>query len=124
LRAHGLEIVDLEDDDQLQDAVLSVHHACMLTVGNHNVNKLIENHNGITHAKVVGIGMQMQMPLQIPIQIPGTPPAQPSPIIPQRPAQPAPPPPQPGGAPAVPLQGFFKRLVAAFKAFREHQSKA
>jgi hypothetical protein len=124
LRAHGLEIVDLEDDAQLQDAVLSVHHACMLTVGNHNVNKLIENHNGITHAKVVGIGMQMPMPLQIPIQIPGTPPAQPSPIIPQQPAQPAPPRPQPDGAPAAPLQGLFKRLVAAFKAFREHQSKA
>jgi Serine dehydrogenase proteinase len=101
LRAQGLEIVDLEDDDRLQDAVLSVHHACMITVGNHNVNKLIENHNGITHAKVVGMGMQMQMPLQIPIQIPGTPPVQPTPIIPHGPSQPAPSP-QPGGPPAVP----------------------
>jgi hypothetical protein len=31
LRAHGLKITDLEDDDRLQDAVLSVHHACMLS---------------------------------------------------------------------------------------------
>ena len=63
LRAHGLEIIDLESDDALQDAVLSVHHACMITVGNHNANKLIENHNGITHAKIVGAAMQMQMPI-------------------------------------------------------------
>ncbi len=62
LRAHGLEIIDLESDDALQDAVLSVHHACIITVGNHNANKLIENHNGITHAKIVGAAMQMQMP--------------------------------------------------------------
>ena len=40
LKAKGLEIANLEDDPALQDAVFSVHHACMLTVGNFNVAKL------------------------------------------------------------------------------------
>lgn len=50
----GLKILDLESDPDLQDAVLSVHHACMLTVGNTAVAKLIENHAGTAHVKVVG----------------------------------------------------------------------
>jgi hypothetical protein len=94
LRAQGLEILDLEDDSELQDAVLSIHHACMITVGNHGVNKLIENHNGITHAKVVG--MQLQMP--IPIQLPAMPQPAPQPT----PIQPAPPMPSPPPTPAAP----------------------
>ena len=65
LKAKGLAIVDLEGDPALQDAVLSVHHACMLTVGNFNVAKLIENHNGIAHAKVIGTAFQV--PLQAPV---------------------------------------------------------
>jgi hypothetical protein len=44
LAAKGLKIAELESDPALQDAVLTVHHACMLTVGNHPTNKLIENH--------------------------------------------------------------------------------
>jgi hypothetical protein len=79
LRNNGLTIIDLEDDDELQDAVLSVHHACMLTVGNHNTNKLIENQNGITHAKVL---QTIQVPVQLPIQGPIAPPAQ-APVQPQ-----------------------------------------
>jgi hypothetical protein len=45
--AKGVKIAELENDWSLQDAVLSVHHACMLTVGNHPTNKLIENHKGV-----------------------------------------------------------------------------
>jgi hypothetical protein len=86
LRQKGLVIVDLEDDPSLQDAALSVHHACMLTVGNYNVGKLIENHSGTTHAKVIGTGL---IPIQVPQIIPGAP---------QRPS--APPPSAP--APQVP----------------------
>jgi Serine dehydrogenase proteinase len=110
LRAHGLEIVDLEDDDQLQDAILSVHHACMLTVGNYNVNKLIENHNGITHAKVVG--MQLQMP--IPIQIPAGPPQAPTPIQIPVPA----PAPVPVPAPQ-PQLNLWQRLQTALKTITQ-----
>jgi hypothetical protein len=43
----GLNVVDLEDDDTLQDLVLSVHHACIHTLSSTNEFKIIENHNGI-----------------------------------------------------------------------------
>jgi len=78
LRTQGLYIWDLEDDSPLQDAVLSVHHACMLTVGNHNVAKLIENHKGITHAKVVGT-IRVPMPMQVQPQPTSPPPVAPAP---------------------------------------------
>lgn len=42
----GLVIEDLEQDQQLQDAVLSIHHACMATLQNLSVVKIIENQNG------------------------------------------------------------------------------
>lgn len=44
-RAQGLVIIDLEDDQALQDAVLSVHHATMITLQGSAV-KVIENHLG------------------------------------------------------------------------------
>lgn len=42
----GLKIVKLEDDQQLQDTVLTIHHAFMHTLGSTNVVKAIENHLG------------------------------------------------------------------------------
>jgi len=42
----GLRVIPLEDDAALQDAVLSVHHACMLTFNATPAVKLIENHCG------------------------------------------------------------------------------
>ena len=43
----GLVVVKLEDDPKLQDAVLSIHHACIHTLTATNAFKIIENHNGI-----------------------------------------------------------------------------
>ena len=43
----GLKVVQLEDDDILQDAVLSVHHSCIHTLSATNAFKIIENHNGV-----------------------------------------------------------------------------
>ena len=43
----GLKIVDLEDDDELQDAVLSIHHCYMHTFASSKAVKIIENHNGV-----------------------------------------------------------------------------
>lgn len=43
----GLKIIELESDHELQDAVLSVHHACIHTLSATNAYKLIENQNGI-----------------------------------------------------------------------------
>ena len=42
----GLKIEALEDDDVLQDAVLSVHHAYMLTLGGTDATKIIESQSG------------------------------------------------------------------------------
>lgn len=46
-RNFGLKILRLEDDPRLQDAVLSLHHACIHTLGGTNAFKIIENHNGV-----------------------------------------------------------------------------
>jgi ATP-dependent protease ClpP protease subunit len=50
----GLKIVKLEDDKDLQDAVLSIHHASLFTMGQPSAIKLIENHEGKSHF----VGMQ------------------------------------------------------------------
>lgn len=42
----GLKVVQLEDDADLQDLVLTVHHAYMHTFANSHAGKIIENHNG------------------------------------------------------------------------------
>ncbi|WP_289141206.1 S49 family peptidase [uncultured Pseudomonas sp.] len=42
----GLKVVQLEDDPDLQDLVLTVHHAYMHTFANSQAGKIIENHNG------------------------------------------------------------------------------
>ncbi len=43
----GLKVVDLETDNDLQNAVLSVHHALIHTLSSTNAFKIIENQNGI-----------------------------------------------------------------------------
>lgn len=42
----GLKISMMEDDDELQDLVLSLHHAYMITFDSSAAVKIIENHNG------------------------------------------------------------------------------
>ena len=53
LRAMGLAIQDLESDNDLQDAILSVHHAFMISLSNTTAAKIIENHMGIAFMKHV-----------------------------------------------------------------------
>lgn len=52
-REMGLNVVNLEDDDDLQDAVLSLHHACMLTFSGTPAFKIIENQKGIAFIKMM-----------------------------------------------------------------------
>lgn len=42
----GLNVIELEKDDKLQDIILSIHHTCMLTFDSTLSAKIIENHNG------------------------------------------------------------------------------
>ena len=52
----GLKVVALEDNPPLQDAVLSLHHACMLTFIDTAAYKIIENHKGAAFIKRVDLG--------------------------------------------------------------------
>lgn len=54
-RLIGLDVKDLEDKDRkpLQDAVLSVHHAYILTLESTPAYKIIENHNGTAYIQQV-----------------------------------------------------------------------
>ncbi|WP_375593589.1 hypothetical protein ABWI00_16240 [Algihabitans albus] len=42
----GLNIIDIEDDQDIQEYALSVHHSFMITFARSNVLKIIENSNG------------------------------------------------------------------------------
>jgi hypothetical protein len=42
-REHNIDVKDLEDDPAVQDAVLSVHHAALISMANIPIVKLIEN---------------------------------------------------------------------------------
>ena len=50
-RAMGLKIISLEDDDMLQDLVLTLHHCYMHLLQNTLAYKIIENHKGIALVK-------------------------------------------------------------------------
>lgn len=41
----GLNILAMEEDSELQDAILSIHHAYIITLTNNNIVKIIENQN-------------------------------------------------------------------------------
>ena len=62
----GLNIKRLEDDPKLQDAVLSVHHAFMITLANTPAGKIIENHRGSAFVKSVSPGMLAAIPTMQP----------------------------------------------------------
>ena len=42
----GLKIFEMEKDQELQDIILSIHHATTLTIMNTDVIKITENQNG------------------------------------------------------------------------------
>lgn len=49
----GLEVKRLEDDQALQDAILTVHHLCVQTLSDTMAMKLIENQNGAAFVQSV-----------------------------------------------------------------------
>jgi ClpP class serine protease len=49
----GLKVKAIEDDDALQEAVLSVHHACIQTLTETPALKIIENHLGVAYISSV-----------------------------------------------------------------------
>jgi hypothetical protein len=63
----GLIVGRLEDDQGLQDAVLSVHHACILTLAGTGAFKIIENHEGVASLSVAQ-QVIVQGPSQVPLE--------------------------------------------------------
>lgn len=58
----GLKVEKLEDDQTLQDLVLSVHHSCIHTLSNTPSIKIIENQNGIAFIQIA-----QMMPISNPV---------------------------------------------------------
>lgn len=58
----GLRIENLEDDQDLQEAVLTVHHACVHTLAETPALKIIENHNGVGFITAVNARVERTMP--------------------------------------------------------------
>ena len=53
-RNAGLNILDLEDNQELQDAVLSLHHCYMILIDMANVTKIVENQLGKCYLQQAG----------------------------------------------------------------------
>jgi ClpP class serine protease len=49
----GLEVEILEDNQSIQDAVLSVHHSFIHTLTSTPATKIIENHNGVAYIQTL-----------------------------------------------------------------------
>ena len=52
----GLEIIDMEEDNELQDLILTVHHAFMHTLNISSAAKIVENHTGVAYVENLPIG--------------------------------------------------------------------
>ena len=50
----GLVITELENDADLQDWVLSIHHSTIITFGSTKAAKIIENQNDIFFINTIG----------------------------------------------------------------------
>lgn len=59
----GVSVVEMEEDNDLQDAILTTHHAFMHTFANSPASKIVENHLGTAY-----IENQQQMPIPAVIQ--------------------------------------------------------
>ncbi len=63
LKKMGLKIEELENDNKLQDLVLTVHHTYMNTLMNSPCFKIIENQNGVAFVKTM-VSHQVAVPIQ------------------------------------------------------------
>ncbi len=59
----GLKITQLEDDPELQDLVLTVHHAYIHTFAQTTATKIVENQMGAAYIESLPMAQQMAMPV-------------------------------------------------------------
>lgn len=67
-RDAGLDVIDLDADDELQDIVLTIHHCCMILAEKTTVGKIVENNIGGCYVRHVQMPMQMPVPAPMPIK--------------------------------------------------------
>jgi len=58
----GVPVVDMEDDNVLQDLILTVHHSFMHTFAQTNATKIVENHIGVAYIESLPLQGSPQMP--------------------------------------------------------------
>jgi len=69
-REIGISIVDMETDNDLQDLILTVHHAFMHTFASSMATKIVENHLGTAFVEQIPLQFQpqqFQMPNALPL---------------------------------------------------------
>ena len=71
----GLVVDDLESDQEVQDLVLTIYHACSHVFAATSCVKIVENQMGRAYVKSQQVLMQMVAPGQIPAGNPTIPPA-------------------------------------------------
>lgn len=57
----GVSVIDMEDDNELQDLILTVHHSFMHTFSHSSVTKIVENHFGVAYVESLPVHVPMQM---------------------------------------------------------------
>lgn len=65
----GLNIFDLEQDSVMQDIVLSIHHAFMITFSQTQARKIVENNNGLTNVSMIPLKVLPQQGIFFPPNI-------------------------------------------------------
>lgn len=59
----GLDVIDLDQDDELQDLVLTIHHCCMILAEKTTASKIVENNIGGCYIRHSQIPMTVPVPL-------------------------------------------------------------
>lgn len=65
----GLDVIDLDADDELQDIVLTIHHCCMILAEKTTVGKIVENNIGGCYVRHIQLPMPMPMQMSVPMPI-------------------------------------------------------
>ena len=63
-KAIGVSIIDMEDDNELQDLILTTHHSFMHTFAQSAAAKIVENHLGIAYVELQAMVQQQPVRMQ------------------------------------------------------------
>ncbi len=61
-REIGVSILDMENDNVLQDLILTVHHSFMHTFAHSTATKIVENHLGVAYIESLPVQIQQNHP--------------------------------------------------------------